>query len=132
MSTFTLHLYSMTQNECLPNVVSFSGVDNSGKFGILPNHMRMMTRINLGLSQIKYDNLITEYLVLAGGVIYFVDNTLCICTKRYLRGTNYHEMAAMLDQQLQAENMATLGTNKTMGHLEELLLQRLWLLEREE
>jgi len=47
VSTFTLHLRDASQYERIEGVESFVGRDESGSFGILAGHARMMTALTL-------------------------------------------------------------------------------------
>ena len=53
MNTFLLHLQSATQYERIENVLSFVGEDDSGSFGILSGHGRMMTLLGFGLARFR-------------------------------------------------------------------------------
>ena len=85
MNAFPLHLESATQYERIENVVSFVGEDESGSFGILPGHGRMMTLLSFGLARFRTADQDWEYLALPGALAYFVNGELHLGTRRYVR-----------------------------------------------
>ena len=82
MNTFILHLQSATQYERIENVASFVGEDDSGSFGVLAGHARMMTSLVFGLARFRTPGADWEFLALPGALLYFVDNQLHINTRR--------------------------------------------------
>lgn len=131
MTTFTMHLQSSTQYEKVQNIKNFVGEDSSGQFGILANHARMMTCLNFGMSRFRYDNDETEYLALPGGVIYFIDNQLFICTRHYLRSKDYQSIEIALDKEFRIEEENVRSIKESLMRLDEEILKRLWELKRQ-
>jgi F-type H+-transporting ATPase subunit epsilon len=126
MSTFLLHLQSATQYEQIENVVSFVGEDDSGSFGILAGHARMMTLLSFGLARFRIINQNWEFLALTGALAYFVNGQLYLSTRRYLRGDDYEHLNTALRDELLAEEEALREMKKSVRRLEEEMLKRLW------
>jgi F-type H+-transporting ATPase subunit epsilon len=131
MKTFLLHLESGTQYEKIENVVSFVGQDDSGSFGILPGHARMMTLLAFGLARFRIAGQEPEFLALPGGVAYFVGNQLHVSTRRYLRGPDFERISAGLREELRTEEEALLEMKQSVIRLEEEMFKRLWKMGRE-
>ncbi len=125
MNTFTLDIRSATRGERIDDVVSFVGEDGSGSFGILAGHERMMTELRFGLARFRRLNQDWQYLALPGAVLYFAENRLCLCTRRYLRGGDYRRMDAVLREQLGREEEDLRGMKKSLHRLEQEMLKRL-------
>jgi F-type H+-transporting ATPase subunit epsilon len=130
MNSFTLHLESATQYEEIENVVSFIGEDESGSFGILPGHARMMTVLAFGLARFRISSQDWEFLALPGALAYFVDNQLHLSTRRYLRGKEFESIRSALQEQLQAEEESLRAMKQSVSRLEDEMLKRLWKMRR--
>jgi F-type H+-transporting ATPase subunit epsilon len=126
MNSFLMHLQSATQYEQIENVVSFVGEDDSGSFGILSGHGRMMTLLVFGLARFRVLNQDWEFLALPGAVAYFVNGRLFISTRRYVRGKDYEGITASLRRELLAEEEALRETKLSVRRLEEEMFKRLW------
>ena len=112
MNTFLLHLQSATQYERIENVLSFVGEDDSGSFGILPGHARMMTLLGFGLARFRVTDQDWEFLALPGALAYFVDDQLYLNTRRYLRGKDYERLSAAAAEGI-ARRRRSLARNET-------------------
>jgi F-type H+-transporting ATPase subunit epsilon len=130
MNGFVMHLQSATQYERIEDVASFVGEDDSGRFGILPGHARMMTLLGFGLARFRVIDQGWEFLAVPGGLAYFVDYQLYLCTRRYLRGKDYNGISAALRQELLAEEEALREMKQSMRRLEEEMFKRLWKVKR--
>lgn len=128
MKTFVLHLESSTRYERIENVVSFVGEDESGHFGILPGHARMMTVLEFGLARFRVADEDWQYVAAPGAVVYHVGDELHFSTRRYLRDADYGRIRAALRQQLIAEERALHVVKQSLRRLEEEMLRRLWRL----
>ena len=126
MNTFSLHLQSATQYERVENVISFVGEDDSGSFGILPRHARMMTLLAFGLARFRVAEQDWEYLAVPGAVAYFVSGHLYISTRHYLRGKDYETITAALREGLLTEEEALRTMKQSLRRLEEEMFKRLW------
>ena len=132
MNTFIMHLQSATQYELIEDVVSFVGQDESGSFGILAGHARMMTLLLFGLARFRVINQDWEFLALPGALAYFVNGQLFVSTRRFLRGKDYEGITASLQQELLAEEEALHEVKQSMRRLEEEMFKRLWRVKRGE
>lgn len=131
MNTFTLHLQSGTQYECINDAVSFIAADASGSFGILAGHGRMMTVLATGLARFRSVDGAWQFLALPGAVLYFVDNVLYVNTRRYLRDPDYTRVSTAWREELQAEEEKLRAITESLNRLEDEMLKRLWTLQRE-
>ncbi len=130
MNTFIMHLQSATQYERIEDVVSFVGQDESGSFGILAGHARMMTLLLFGLARFRVINQDWEFLALPGALAYFVNGQLFVSTRRFLRGKDYEGITASLRQELRAEEDALRQMKQSLRRLEEEMFKRLWRVKR--
>jgi F-type H+-transporting ATPase subunit epsilon len=126
MNTFIMHLQSATQYERIENVLSFVGQDDSGSFGILSGHARMMTLLSFGLARFRVVSQDWEYLALPGALAYFVAGQLYLSTRRYLRGKDYEQLSVALRKELLAEEVALCEMKQSVRRLEEEMFRRLW------
>ncbi|HVW11972.1 MAG TPA: hypothetical protein VHC90_25505 [Bryobacteraceae bacterium] len=129
MRTFTLHLQSATQYEQFPDAVSFIGTDRSGSFGLLAGHSRFMTALTFGLARFRTSVGGWHFVALPGGVAYFTGNQLRVCTRHYLRGSEYRQIRAALDQQFAAEEDQLREVKRSLQKMEQEMFR--WLVEIE-
>jgi len=126
MKSFTLQLQDAAHIEQIEGVTAFVGEDTSGSFGILAGHARMMTSLVFGLARFRIGKAPWQYLALPGALLYFKDNTLSLSTRRYLVDDNYERISAILQEQLVAEEAELSTMKKSLHHMEEEILRRLW------
>lgn len=131
MNTFVLHLQSGTQYERIDNAVSFVAADDSGSFGILAGHARMMTCLATGLARFRTAEGSWRFVALPGAVLYFVDNELCINTRRYLHDPDYKRISAALREELLAEEEKLSAIRESLNRLEDEMLKRMWTMQRD-
>jgi len=131
VNTFVLHLQSGTQYERIDDAVSFVAVDDSGSFGVLAGHARIMTCLTTGLARFRTNDGIWRFLALPGAVLYFVDNELYVNTRRYLHDPDYKRVSAAWREELQAEEEKLRAVTESLNRLEDEMLKRLWNLQRE-
>lgn len=131
MNTFILHLQSGTQYERIDDAVSFVAADDSGSFGILAGHARIMTCLTTGLARFRTASGTWRFLALPGAVLYFVDNELYVNTRRYLHDPDYKRVSAAWREELQAEEEKLRAVTESLNRLEDEMLKRLWNLQRE-
>ena len=131
MNTFTLHLFAADHGEVIEDLASFTGEDRSGSFGLLAHHDRFMTALTFGLARLRFADGRREYLGLPGGLLYFLDNTVRISTRRYLRDTDVARLTGALSRELLEEEQALEQTRHKLHRLEAELLRRLVQLGRE-
>jgi F-type H+-transporting ATPase subunit epsilon len=130
VSTFTLALHDATRTEEIRDVTSFVGEDASGSFGILAGHARMVTSLLIGLARFRSADGPWRYLALPGAVLYFHDNVLTLCTRRYLLDDDYLRISQALQQQLLAEEEKLHTMKESLQRMEEAVLKRLWEADR--
>jgi F-type H+-transporting ATPase subunit epsilon len=130
MNTFILHLQDATQYERIEQVSSFIGEDDSGSFGLLAGHEKMMTSLVFGLARYRVRDHAWQYLALPGALVYFLNNELYLSTRRYLRDENYERISAALRRQLREEEQALHAIRSSLQQMEEAMLKRLWQLSR--
>ena len=126
MKTFTLILQDATHTQRIEQVTSFVGEDASGSFGILAGHMRMMTSLVFGLARFRVGEDTWQYLALPGAVIYLNDNELSLSTRRYLVDEDYERISIALHEKLLVEENELRELKKSLHHMEEEILKRLW------
>ena len=131
MNTFVLHLQSGTQYERIEDAVSFVGVDDSGSFGILAGHARMMTCLSIGLARFQRSDGAWRFLALPGAVLYFTGNQLYLTTRRYLHDPDYQHVSAALRKELLADEEKLRGIRDSLHRLEDEMLKRIWTLQRD-
>jgi len=130
VKTFTLHLQSATQYEPVKQVVSFVGADETGSFGILADHARMMAALNYGLARYQLPTGDWFYLAFPGGILYFVDNQLYISSHRFLCDSDYQRISEGLIQQLMTEEASLQEIKMSLKQLEQEMFRRLWQMQR--
>ena len=131
MNTFVLHLQSGTQYERIDDAVSFVAADDSGSFGILAGHARMMTCLATGLARFRTADGSWRFLALPGAVLYFVDNELYVNTRRYLHDPDYKRISVALREELLAEEEKLGAIRESLNRLEDEMLKRMWTMQRD-
>lgn len=130
VNSFMIELHDATRSEQIRNVTSFVGEDVTGSFGILAGHARMMSSLIIGLARFRVGASSWQYLALPGAVLYFHDNVLTLSTRRYLLDDDYMRISQSLQQQLLAEEEQLHTMKKSLHHMEEEVLKRLWEISR--
>jgi F-type H+-transporting ATPase subunit epsilon len=125
MTGFTLVLQSATQCERVDSVASFVGEDDSGSFGIMPGHARMITVLSYGLARFRVAQSPWIYLALPGGVLYFVRDELRISTRRYFKDPDYDRISGVLLDRLLGEEAEVHATRTSLYRLEQEMFRRL-------
>ena len=126
MKTFTLILRDAMHVQRIEQVASFVGEDATGSFGILAGHARMMTSLVFGLARFRTSENAWQYLALPGAVLYFNHNELSLSTRRFLVDDNYERISTALHEHLLAEEQELHELKKSLHHMEEEVLRRLW------
>ena len=132
MKSFVLHLQDATHYERIDRVVSFIGQDDSGLFGILADHERMMTVLAFGLARYRTADDRWHFLAVPRGLLYCVDNHLYLSTRRYIRDDEYVRISQALEEQLIAEETELRSLKESVHRLEEEMFRRLWRMGRGE
>jgi len=131
MNTFQVQLLATDRSESVLEVASFVGEDASGSFGLMARHVRFMTLLNFGLVRLKLADGRRLYAGLPGGLLYFVDNTVKISTRRYLLGDDPQAIASALAVDMLAEEQALAQTRRKLHQLEANMLSRIGQMDRE-
>ena len=131
MNVFTLQLRDYQQQQRFEDTVSFVGEDDSGSFGVMAQHARLMTSLVFGLARFRRAEGDWTYLALPGGLAYFRDNALSIVTRRYFLDQDYERISRTLTEELLAEETKLSAIKQSLRHMEEDLLKQMWLLRRE-
>jgi F-type H+-transporting ATPase subunit epsilon len=131
MKLFKLILQDATHAQRIEQITSFVGEDATGSFGILAGHARMMTSLVFGLARFRTGENAWQYLALPGAVLYFNNNKLSLSTRRYLVDNDYERISTALHEQLLAEEKELHELKKSLHHMEEEVLRRLWELGHE-
>jgi F-type H+-transporting ATPase subunit epsilon len=132
MKSFVLHLQDATHYERIDQVASFVGQDDSGLFGILAGHARMMTVLAFGLARYRTTDDRWHFLAVPRGLLYCVDNNLYLSARRYIRDDDYAQISQALEEQLVTEETALRGIKDSLHRLEEEMFKRLWRMGRGE
>lgn len=130
MRTFAMHVQSATQYEHIESVASFVGEDESGSFGILARHGRMMTALGYGLARYQLQDGSWHYLAFPGGILYFVNDALYISTRRFLHDIDYERISVGLLEQLLKEEEDLRMIKDSLLRLEQEMFRRLWRIGR--
>jgi F-type H+-transporting ATPase subunit epsilon len=131
MSGFRLLLHDSTRSETVDNVTAFVAEDDSGSFGIRAGCERTATVLTLGLARYRCGDASWQYLALPRAVLYFDRDVLTISTRHYLRGDDYTNISAAMNQELMEEEQQLRTMKKSLRHMEEEILRRMWELGRE-
>jgi len=130
MTAMTLHLRHSFGYDCFDGLTSFVGEDASGSFGILPNHVAMMTALVPGLARFRIGGHEWHYLALPGGILSTAGCELTICTRRFLHDTDFQRMGTLLAELQRADQETLGGIRDSLHRLEEEMLRRLREIER--
>jgi len=128
-AAFALELSSATQSTRREDVVSFVGRDASGAFGLLAHHERMLTVLEFGMARFRTVDEHWHHVALPGAVLYFVDGTLRLATRRYVMSDDYRVVAEAIEHTLRVEERALRGLRQSVGRLDREVLRRLWQLQ---
>ena len=131
MNTFTVHLQDVAQTLRVGDVVSFVGQDAGGEFAVWARHERMMTSLAYGLARYRTADERWHYLVMPGGLLYFLDNELFIATRRFFLDDDADHIVGSLERQLRSEEQELLVLKRNLEHFEQELLRRMWRMELE-
>lgn len=126
MNTFRLEIQSpVSDTESFTDVVSFTGRDSSGSFGILAHAERRLTALKFGLASFRCLDGRQEYLAVPGGLLYFVNNELFITTRKYVRSPDFEKITKALENEIKAAESLSLDTRRSLRKLDQEILKRL-------
>lgn len=115
-----------THSEEIENVTSFIGEDASGSFGLLAGHARFMTALSIGIARYRVGKTSWKFIAVPGGILYFYNDILSLCTDRYLLDDDYMRISIALQDQLLAEEVALQKVKGSLHNMEEEVFKRLW------
>ena len=130
MSGFILYLHDAHQTRQFDDVVSFSGSDDSGSFGIRANHAQLMSVLSKGLASFMQANGDTHYLASPGAVLYFSENKLSLSARQFIVDSDLNRVRQQLERQIDRESEQLLRLKESLQNMEEAMMQRLWEMER--
>lgn len=125
MNHFRLHLYSAVQCEDIDGVTTFVGEDESGHFGLLAGHERMMTSLVFGLARFRRHDEDWEYLAVPKALLHGTGQEVYLTCRLYLRDTDLERITHALDDRLRTEERSLQDLKETIRRLEEELFRRL-------
>jgi len=132
MKPFALVVQDAMHIERFDYVSSFVGWDDSGSVGLLADHERFMTVLSWGLARFQTMDGSWHYLALPGGLLYFVENTATISTRRFLRDADADRISRALEEQLSLEEDNLRSMKQSLSRLEEEMFKQLWRMGRGE
>jgi len=130
MISFNFLIQDTSHTEHFEGVSSFVGEDDSGSFGILPNHARMMTSLVMGLSRFRIGEQNWQYIATPGALIYFYGNQLTLSTRHFFIDDDYMRISTSLQEQLLKEESQLHTQKQSLRRMEEEVLKRLWEMGR--
>ena len=125
MKTFLLSLFDTTHTQTIADVVSFSGEDSSGSFGILAERERLITCLTFGMAKIRTLSGQTLFIAMPGGVLYFAQNSLTISTRHFVVSDDFEQIQKILLQEILNEEIQLQTLKKSFHNMETELMKRL-------
>lgn len=132
MRNFTLVVNDRNGTQEFRDVASFVGEDDSGSFGILAGHARMITALVVGLARFRGRDETWRYLAMPGAILYCRDDVVTLSTRRCLIDEDYTKVSAALAQELLTEEERLRTMKERLRNMEEEILKRLWDLGRKD
>jgi F-type H+-transporting ATPase subunit epsilon len=127
VNSFTLQLFDSRRTERFEGITTFVGADESGSFGILPGHARMMSVLVFGLARFRAGSGTPwRYLALPGALLYFADNILTLASRHYLIDEDFERISARLADELLNEEDELHDIKESLRRMEEAMLKRMW------
>ena len=125
MNTFILHLLDSHGARQFDQVKQFIGADNSGSFGLLAGHAKMVAVLRYGLARFVDASGKWQYLSLPGGVLNFSNNELTLVTVRYFLGEDRTSICQLLADEMVAVDSDIHHSHATLVEIEHALIRRL-------
>jgi F-type H+-transporting ATPase subunit epsilon len=122
---FSLSLFDTAHTQTIADVVSFSGEDSSGSFGILAERERLITCLTFGMAKIHTLSGQTLYIAMPGGVLYFAKNKLTLSTRHFVVSDDLEQIQKILQQEILNEEMQLQTLKKSFHSMETELMKRL-------
>lgn len=131
MKTYQIILRDTMQSELVRDVISFTGEDSSGSFGILAGHDRLISNLIFGLARFRTEDGLWQYIAMPGAVLYFTGNELHLNTRRYIKSDNYETISHALVEILTREEHDLQGLKRSLRLIEKNILHRLMMAEKQ-
>lgn len=125
MNTFVLNLLDSRDAERFDQVAQFIGADDSGSFGVLAGHARMVAVLRYGLARFVDSAGRWRYLALPGGVLSFAGNELTLVTVRYFLGDERGSITRQLAAEMARTDSDVHRSRATLAEIEHSLVRRL-------
>lgn len=125
MKTFRMHIMSSSQTETVDDTESFVASTEDGQFGILAHAGRRMEILKYGLARFRRQTGDTEYLALAGGILYFLDNVLFLATSSYIRHRDYNVIGSLLDERIRIDEQQIQDMKRSLHRIDQEILRKL-------
>lgn len=125
MNTFVLKLLDSQGSERIDDVRQFICADDSGSFGLLAGHARMVAVLRYGLARFIDGAGRWRYLSLPGGVLSFAGNELTLVTVRYFLGEERGTITRQLAEEMSKTDSEVHRSRATLAEIEHSLVRRL-------
>lgn len=125
MKPFLLTIHDIAHTQTITDVVSFTGEDSSGGFGILPGRERLISCLSFGMVRIRTLSGQALFIAMPGGVLYFVNNTLTISTRHFVVSDDFEQIHKILQHEILDEELQLQSLKKSFHTMENELMKRL-------
>jgi F-type H+-transporting ATPase subunit epsilon len=125
VKTFSLSLFDTAHTQTIADVVSFSGEDSSGSFGILAERERLITCLTFGMSKIHTLSGHVLFIAMPGGVLYFTKNNMTISTRHFVVSDDFEQIQKILQQEILNEEVQLQKLKQSFHSMETELMKRL-------
>jgi F-type H+-transporting ATPase subunit epsilon len=125
VKTFSLSLFDTAHTQTIADVVSFSGEDSSGRFGILAERERMITCLAFGMARIHTLSGQVLFIAMPGGVLYFTKNNLTLSTRHFVVSDDFEQIQKILQQEILNEEVQLQKLKQSFHSMETELMKRL-------
>lgn len=125
MNSFRLRLLDTHGSDVFERVIHCIAADESGQFGILPDHQAMVVVLRYGLARFCDAEGSWHYFALPGGVLRFAKNELTIATQRYFLDDDRHKICEKLAQEMANIDSEIHRARATLTEIEHSLVKRL-------
>jgi F-type H+-transporting ATPase subunit epsilon len=125
MNTFVLNLQASHGTDRFDDVTHFIGSDDSGSFGVLAGHAKMVAILRYGLARFIDRAGKWHYLSLPGGVLSFSENQLTVVTVHYFLGDDRQLICQQLEAEMAKRDSDVHRSRATLAEIEHSLVRRL-------
>jgi F-type H+-transporting ATPase subunit epsilon len=125
MKTFALDLYDSSNAEHFDGVRQFIGADESGSFGVLAGHEKLVAVLRYGLARFEDAAGNWHYLSMPGGVLHYQDNRMSITSVRYFLGDDRTKICDQLADEMKQADSEVHTAHATLSEIEHALMRRL-------